>query len=35
MFKAVFPMRLQYTIFEDEGEGGSRLVKQGEAAIPG
>jgi putative redox protein len=35
MFKAVFPMRLQYTIFEDEGEGRSRLVKQGEAAFPG
>lgn len=35
MFKAVFPMRLQYTIFEDEGKGGSRLVKQGEAAFPG
>jgi putative redox protein len=35
MFKTVFPMRLKYTIFEDEGEGMSRLVKQGEAASPG
>jgi putative redox protein len=35
MFKTVFPMRLKYTIFEDEGEGRSRLVKEGEAAFPG
>ena len=34
MFRAVFPMTLKYTIFEDEGESGSRLVKQGETAFP-
>jgi putative redox protein len=35
MFKMVFPMTLKYTIFEDEGEGKLRLVKQGEATPPG
>jgi putative redox protein len=35
MFKMVFPMTLKYTIFEDEGEGKLRLVKQGEATSPG
>jgi putative redox protein len=34
MFKSVFPMTLRYSIFEDEGEGGLRLVKQGEASFP-
>jgi len=34
MFKSVFPMTLKYTIFEDEGDGRSRLVKQGETSFP-
>jgi putative redox protein len=34
MFKLVFPIALKYTITEDEGEGRTRLVKQGEASFP-
>ena len=34
MFRPVFPMSLKYTIFEDEGEGGSHLVKQGKTSLP-
>ena len=34
MFKSVFPIMIKYTIFEDEGEGKTRLVKQGETTLP-
>ena len=33
MFKPVFPITLKYTILEDEGEGRSHLVKQGESTF--
>jgi putative redox protein len=33
MFKPVFPITLKYTIYEDEGDGKLRLVKQGEATF--
>jgi hypothetical protein len=34
MFSKVFPIDLQYTIYEDLGEGQRNLARQGELIIP-